>query len=74
MDVLPQAMIDINDAVSAIEKRLWLFDNDTMKSYAWRMYSQIFSFLGDVIRWYTKRSYQRLMSSFNEYLPEFFED
>ncbi|KAL1625430.1 hypothetical protein SLS54_003522 [Diplodia seriata] len=74
MDVLPKAMIDINDAVSAIEKRLWLFDNDNMKSYAWRMYSQIFSFLGDIIRWYTKRSYQRLMSSFNEHLPEFFED
>ncbi|KKY13481.1 putative phytanoyl- dioxygenase family protein [Diplodia seriata] len=51
MDVLPKAMIDINDAVSAIEKRLWLFDNDNMKSYAWRMYSQIFSFLGDIIRW-----------------------
>ncbi|KAF2871551.1 hypothetical protein BDV95DRAFT_43142 [Massariosphaeria phaeospora] len=74
MESLPQALIDINDAVSAIEKRLWLFDNDAMKSYAWRMYSQIFAFLGDVIRWYTKRSFQRLVSSFNEHLPEFFED
>ncbi|KAH8630244.1 hypothetical protein IG631_14821 [Alternaria alternata] len=64
----------INDAVCAIEKRLWLFEDDTMKCYAWRMYSQIFSFLGEVIRWYTKRSIQRLVSSFNENLLAFFDD
>ncbi|KAH7385171.1 hypothetical protein DE146DRAFT_759436 [Phaeosphaeria sp. MPI-PUGE-AT-0046c] len=74
MEGLPQALIEINDAVSAIEKRLWLFENDTMKCYAWRMYSQIFSFLGEIIRWYTKRSIQRLVSSFNEHLLEFFDE
>jgi hypothetical protein len=74
LEALPQALIEINDAVSAIEKRLWLFENDTMKCYAWRMYSQIFSFLGEVIRWYTKRSIQRLIGSFNEHLLEFFDD
>jgi hypothetical protein len=74
MESLPQALVEINDAVAGIEKRLWLFDNDTMKCYAWRLYSQIFSFLGDVIRWYTKRSFQRLVSSFNEHLPEFFDE
>jgi hypothetical protein len=74
MEALPQTLIEINDAVAGIEKRLWLFDNDTMKCYAWRLYTQIFSFLGDVIRWYTKRSFQRLVSSFNEHLPEFFNE
>lgn len=74
METLPQALIEINDAVSAIEKRLWLFENDAMKCYAWRMYSQIFSFLGEIIRWYTKRSVQRLFSSFNEHLLEFFDE
>lgn len=74
MEALPQALIDINDAVAAIEKRLWLFENDDMKCYAWRMYSQIFSFLGEIIRWHTKRSIQRLVSSFNEHLLEFFDE
>jgi len=74
MEALPQALADINDAVSAIEKRLWLFDSDAMKGYAWRMYSQIFNLLGVIIRWYTQRSYQRLISSFNEHLPELIQD
>lgn len=74
MEALPRALVEINDAVAAIEKRSWLFENDTMKCYMWRIYSQIFSFLGEVIRWYTKRSVQRLLSSFNEHLPEFFDD
>ncbi|RAR06416.1 phytanoyl-dioxygenase family protein [Stemphylium lycopersici] len=74
MEALPRALAEINDAVAAIEKRSWLFENDTMKCYMWRIYSQIFSFLGEVIRWYTKRSVQRLLSSFNEHLPEFFDD
>ncbi|USP80149.1 uncharacterized protein yc1106_07423 [Curvularia clavata] len=74
MEALPRALVEINDAVAAIEKRSWLFENDTMKSYMWRIYSQIFAFLGEVIRWYTKRSAQRLLSSFNEHLLEFFDD
>ena len=74
MEALPRALVEINDAVAAIEKRSWLFENDTMKCYMWRIYSQIFSFFGEVIRWYTKRSVQRLLSSFNEHLPEFFDD
>jgi hypothetical protein len=74
MEALPAALVEINDAVAAIEKRSWLFENDTMKSYMWRVYSQIFAFLGEVIRWYTKRSAQRLFSSFNEHLPEFFDE
>ena len=74
MEALPKALVEINDAVAAIEKRSWLFENNTMKSYMWRIYSQIFSFLGEVINWYTKRSIQRALSSFNEHLLEFFDD
>ncbi|EMD66205.1 hypothetical protein COCSADRAFT_188607 [Bipolaris sorokiniana ND90Pr] len=74
MEALPRALVEINDAVAAIEKRSWLFENDTMKSYMWRVYSQIFAFLGEVIRWYTKRSAQRLLGSFNESLLDFFDD
>lgn len=73
-EFLPQALVDINDAVSAVEKLTWLFSTETMKVFAWRMYGQIFSFLTEMIKWYTKRSRQRLLTSFNEHLPEFFED
>ncbi|EUC39188.1 hypothetical protein COCCADRAFT_21605 [Bipolaris zeicola 26-R-13] len=74
MEALPKALVEINDAVAAIEKRSWLFENNTMKSYMWRVYSQIFAFLGEIIRWYTKRSAQRLLGSFNESLLDFFDD
>lgn len=74
MEALPRALVEINDAVAGIEKRSWLFENDTMKSYMWRIYSQIFAFLGEVIRWYTKRSVQRVISSFNDHILEFFDD
>lgn len=74
MEFLPRSLAEINDAVSAIEKRLWLYGGDITKVYAWRMYGQIFAFLTHLVRWYTKRSWQRLRHSFNESLPEFFED
>jgi hypothetical protein len=74
MEALPQVLIEINDAVSAIEKRLWPFENDTMEGCAWCVYSQIFSFLGELMRWYTNRSIQCLVSSFNEHLLEFLDD
>lgn len=74
MESLPQALIDINDAVTAVEKRRMLFENETMKCYVWRMYSQIFAFLTEVVKWYTKRSIQRLYDSLNENLTDFFDD
>lgn len=60
-------MIEINDAVSAVHEEVWAYrDEFIIQKLVVRLYCQIFSFLINVIRWYTDKWHKRLLRSLNE--------
>lgn len=60
-------MIEINDAISAVHEEVWACrDEVIIQKLVVRLYCQIFSFLINVMRWYTDKWHKRLLRSLNE--------
>lgn len=65
-----RAVAEINDTVSTLQREVYLYDDLAMKQFVVRLYTQIFAFLVNVMRWYTDKARNRIRRSLNESLYE----
>ena len=71
---LSRALLEITEAVAVCAKECALYATKALIGSIATLYAHIFCFLRNAIEWYTKRSSNRLLSSFKEDFYERFEE
>ena len=71
---LSRAVVEITEVVAICVKQCFLYPTKALVQGTASLYAHIFHFLRDAIKWYTKRSSTRLLSSFKEDFYESFEE
>lgn len=70
---LSLALVEINDAAATCAKEFELFPSVKMKRSIAQLYTLIFCFFGDVMKWYTEKSIKRVLHSLNDDFYTVFE-
>jgi hypothetical protein len=69
LKAIPEAIVDINYALSGIDKQVWLYPTEQIKLLVQKFYTETFRFLIEAMKWYSSAK-RRLMGSFNEGLHD----
>ena len=71
---LSQSLFEITEAVESCVRECSLYPTKEIQYGVADLYAHIFLFLRDALKWYTKKSIRRLLSSFKEDFYQQFED
>lgn len=71
---ISKALIEITDIVSSCTEVCQMYNTEEVQMRIAMMYAHIFLFLNDAMTWVRKKSWRRLLDSFNENFYDEFED